>query len=565
MHFSVFGWHFSTKTKNPNPQKYSKTLKVAMTNSSIPNTFKAANQKNAIKATNGEYIAGFDIDLIKDITERLEYNLEIHVFDFAGVLTALEQGTVDLAITTLSITDQRKEKFIVSKAYTQTATSMVVRKKDDRFKEIVENQKIEYKDFCQKLKEKGTSQKPIKFVTVTSTAAIKMIEDEITNKDDIKSHVKKNNELTSPPTCFQDVLQGKSDIFVIDSHLARCACQKEDDLVYFDMTSDDSKYSVCPQGLGIFLPKGEKETRSLELKEKMDKILCDLKLVAKGLQDIIELKEKRKNLTKDNNQYNQIDIQIKEIESKSETRLKQFFTTTKTCFLKALLGIKSKKLLPYLEGLKTTLILAIDGLIIGFLFATLYTLIKNSQSHNKIILNINKGTTYFLDTLFFILKGIPVAAQAMLVFYGIGYLCKDLFEIKRLYAGLFVLVLNSLANITVILMQNIKFLDKGQIEAAHSLGMNQKQVFFSIIFPQALKRSVPFIIQQFITNIKDSSFFAIIGITELSWQAQSNMGSTFNPILPFVTISCFYLIIISITNLSNKLLERNIKLLQPKA
>ncbi|AOF54756.1 ABC-type amino acid ABC transporter, permease protein [Maize bushy stunt phytoplasma] len=212
----------------------------------------------------------------------------------------------------------------------------------------------------------------------------------------------------------------------------------------------------------------------------------------------------------------------------------------------------------YLEGLKTTLILAIDGLIIGFLFATSYTLIKNSQSHNKIILNINKGTTYFLDTLFFILKGIPVAAQAMLVFYGIGYLCKDLFEIKRLYAGLFVLVLNSLANITVILMQNIKFLDKGQIEAAHSLGMNQKQVFFSIIFPQALKRSVPFIIQQFITNIKDSSFFAIIGIAELSWQAQSNMGSTFNPILPFVTISCFYLIIISITNLLNKIFTKNI-------
>ncbi|MCX2955751.1 MAG: transporter substrate-binding domain-containing protein, partial [Candidatus Phytoplasma australiense] len=148
MHFSVFGWHFSTKTKKQNLQKYSKTLKVAMTNSSIPNTFKATNQKNAIKATNGEYIAGFDIDLIKDVAERLEYNLEIHVFDFAGVLTALEKGTVDLAITTLSITNQRKENFIVSKAYTQTATSMVVRKKDDRFKEIVENKKIEYKDFC---------------------------------------------------------------------------------------------------------------------------------------------------------------------------------------------------------------------------------------------------------------------------------------------------------------------------------------------------------------------------------------------------------------------------------
>ncbi|WP_374695653.1 hypothetical protein ACEW7V_01490 [Areca yellow leaf disease phytoplasma] len=53
--------------------------------------------------------------------------------------------------------------------------------------------------------------------------------------------------------------------------------------------------------------------------------------------------------------------------------------------------------------------------------------------------------------------------------------------------------------------------------------------------------------QQLITNIKDSSFFAIIGVAELSWKAQSNMGATLNPILPFVMISCFYLIIISMT------------------
>ncbi|WP_342386413.1 ABC transporter permease subunit [Candidatus Phytoplasma asteris] len=146
----------------------------------------------------------------------------------------------------------------------------------------------------------------------------------------------------------------------------------------------------------------------------------------------------------------------------------------------------------------------------------------------------------------------------MLIYYGVGYICKDIFEITPFSVGLIVLILNSLARITMILMQNINFLDKGQIEAALSLGMNSKQVFIYITCPQALKRSVPFIMQQLITNIKDSYFFAIIGVAELSWQAQSNMGSTFNPILPFVTISCFYLIIISITNLSNKLLEKKL-------
>ncbi|GLH60513.1 ABC transporter permease subunit [Paulownia witches'-broom phytoplasma] len=113
----------------------------------------------------------------------------------------------------------------------------------------------------------------------------------------------------------------------------------------------------------------------------------------------------------------------------------------------------------------------------------------------------------------------PTADQAMLVYYGIGNLCNK-GVITSLNAGFLVLILNSLANINVILMQNIKFLDKGQIEAALSLGISQRQVFFSIVFPQALKRSVPFIIQQFITNIKDSSFFAMIGVSELTLVAK---------------------------------------------
>ncbi|ABC65214.1 conserved hypothetical protein [Aster yellows witches'-broom phytoplasma AYWB] len=52
-----------------------------------------------------------------------------------------------------------------------------------------------------------------------------------------------------------------------------------------------------------------------------------------------------------------------------------------------------------------------------------------------------------------------------------------------------------------------KFVDKGQIESAFSLGMNQKQTFYNIIFSQALKKSVPFVITKFIINIKDFTSF----------------------------------------------------------
>ncbi|GAK74179.1 ABC-type amino acid transport system, periplasmic component ['Chrysanthemum coronarium' phytoplasma] len=73
-----------------------------------------------------------------------------------------------------------------------------------------------------------------------------------------------------------------------------------------------------------------------------------------------------------------------------------------------------------------------------------------------------------------------------------------------------------------------------------------------------MKRSLPFIIQQFITNIKDSSFFAMIGVSELTLVAKNNTGVTFNPILPFAMITGFYLSIIVITNLLNKIFTKNI-------
>ncbi|WP_227807009.1 hypothetical protein [Mulberry dwarf phytoplasma] len=108
---------------------------------------------------------------------------------------------------------------------------------------------------------------------------------------------------------------------------------------------------------------------------------------------------------------------------------------------------------------------------------------KNAQSNNPYILKISKGISWIFDILFFILKTMPTADQAMLVYYGIGNLCNK-GVITSLNAGLLVLSLNSLANINVILMQNIKFLDKGQIEAALSLVMSQRQVFSLLFFPK---------------------------------------------------------------------------------
>ncbi|MBT1576888.1 transporter substrate-binding domain-containing protein, partial ['Elaeagnus angustifolia' witches'-broom phytoplasma] len=534
LNLSIFGY-FHIK----NNSKKKTILKVGVNNNSAPNVFKVLEQnevKKAKKAVNGEYIAGFDIDLINNIVDKLDLELEFHVFDFAGLLNALEQETIDIAVASLSITDKRKEKYDVSKAYMQTGTSIVVRNK--RFDDLLDNLrkqqepnnnkeiKINYNEFCQKLKDLG-KEKPIKFTTFLNTVAIPVIEKIKSDTNKEKEYVIKNNELTSSSACFTDILQGKSDMFITDNCLARWACEINQDLTYFDVHSDNLEHSTCPQGLGIFFPKKNDEDRRIpNLQEKINAALVKLDLVKKDekgeFQDIIDLKKKNHELKETSKEEvsSEDKNKIEEIEKKVKKRLDEVFNENKeTIELPTKkIFIQAQKTIPsYLEGLKTTLILAIDSLIVGFLLAIICTLIKNIKldyhKNNFLIVAIIKILNTSINALFFVLKGIPVAAQAMLIYYSIAFLFKGNFN--PLHAGIFVLILNSLASITMILMQNIKFLDKGQIEAAHSLGMNQKQVFLSIVFPQTLKRSVPFILQQLITNIKDSSFFAIIGVAEL--------------------------------------------------
>ncbi|GAK74087.1 MAG: transporter substrate-binding domain-containing protein [Candidatus Phytoplasma asteris] len=123
-------------------------------NNVTPNVFKVLEpHKDTIKSQKtGEYVAGFDIDLIKEIAENLELKLEIYVFDFKGILGDLNQNKIDLSITSMSITEERAKTLDVSKTYTHTETSMVVRKSDKRFDDLRKTKEIDYDSFCDKLK-----------------------------------------------------------------------------------------------------------------------------------------------------------------------------------------------------------------------------------------------------------------------------------------------------------------------------------------------------------------------------------------------------------------------------
>ena len=135
------------------------------------------------------------------------------------------------------------------------------------------------------------------------------------------------------------------------------------------------------------------------------------------------------------------------------------------------------------------------------------------------------------------IRGTPLLVQIFIVYFGTGILGLD---ISRLAAGCIALSLNSGAYVAEIIRAGINGVNRGQLEAARSLGMNQVQAMRHIILPQAVKNILPALGNEFVTVIKESSVVSIIGVSELIFQAGNVQGASFKPFLPYLVVSFIY-------------------------
>lgn len=127
-------------------------------------------------------------------------------------------------------------------------------------------------------------------------------------------------------------------------------------------------------------------------------------------------------------------------------------------------------------------------------------------------------------------------------------------EIDRFGSAVIGLAFHNGAYISEIFRGAIDSIDYGQDEAARSLGMTKCQSMIRIIFPQAFKRSVPSLGNQFIIAVKDSSLASVITITETMLLARQYVAATFD-VFPIFTIAAVYYLIITmgLTKVLNKI------------
>jgi putative lysine transport system permease protein len=204
----------------------------------------------------------------------------------------------------------------------------------------------------------------------------------------------------------------------------------------------------------------------------------------------------------------------------------------------------------FIRGVMITLLLSIVGTIGGFLLSLVLTIIRMQKIDNrrdnlitKVIKKTSQGFTYVYITVF---RGTPMIVQAMIFYYGLAPLRIPFWE--PLLAGLIVVTLNTTAYIAEVIRSGINGIDKGQLEAARSLGFSFNQSMFRIVLPQAIKNSLPAIGNEFIVNLKDTAVLSVIGVVDLFKSTQQATSGNFRLVEGFFIAAIIYLMLTAITS-----------------
>ncbi|AVF26114.1 polar amino acid ABC transporter, inner membrane subunit [Paenibacillus larvae subsp. larvae] len=201
----------------------------------------------------------------------------------------------------------------------------------------------------------------------------------------------------------------------------------------------------------------------------------------------------------------------------------------------------------FLKGAGYTLVLAFFTVICGTILGIFICLMRISKI--KIVKGIAAAYIEFL-------RGTPLLVQLYIIYFALPQFGISL---PGMVSGIAALTLNSAAYVAEIFRAGIESIDKGQMEAARSLGMTHNMAMKLIIIPQAIRNILPALGNEFIVIIKESSIVSIVGITDLMFNADTVRGVTYKAFEPLIVAAVVYFIMtFTLSKLLGKF-ERRIK------
>mgnify|MGYP004714999579 FL=1 len=207
----------------------------------------------------------------------------------------------------------------------------------------------------------------------------------------------------------------------------------------------------------------------------------------------------------------------------------------------------------YFKGIKYTLLISFVAVLFGAIFGSILFYVKSSNFHIWKIKPLKILAVAYIE----IIRGTPMILQIFIVYAGAEpFLGIDLTALQSAFIAI---ALNSAAYVSEIVRAGIDAVDKGQMEAARSLGMKKSTAMILIVVPQAIRNILPAIGNEFVTVIKESSMASVVGVGELMYAAKIVQGSTYRSLEPLIVAAGFYFILTFTLGRVISLIERRMK------
>jgi L-cystine transport system permease protein len=198
-------------------------------------------------------------------------------------------------------------------------------------------------------------------------------------------------------------------------------------------------------------------------------------------------------------------------------------------------------------GVLLTIPLTLITFVLGLILAVITALIRlSSWTIPKLI------ARFYV----WVIRGTPLLVQLFIIYYGLPSVGITL---SPYVSGVIGLSLSVGAYGSEIVRAAILSIQKGQWEAAYSLGMSRMQALRRIILPQAARVSVPPLGNSFISLVKDTSLVASITFVEMFRTAQQYVASTYEPLLLYCEVAVIYLVFCSVLSLLQNYVEKRLE------
>ena len=202
----------------------------------------------------------------------------------------------------------------------------------------------------------------------------------------------------------------------------------------------------------------------------------------------------------------------------------------------------------YIQGAWGTVYIAVLTVVFGTILGTLLTFVRLSRS--KILQNIIKAYVW-------VLRGTPALLQIYFFYFFVPKYIP--FEMSERACIILALVVNASAYVEEVIRAGIEAVDRGQTEAARSLGMTPRHTMFRIIMPQAIKNILPALGNEFIDMIKEASLASIFFIVEITSAFKTVQSATFITIPALMISGAEYLLLTTLLSQLMKLVEKRLK------